>query len=215
MNLEIISKNSIFDNIPEEELPDLLNEISHRFASYKSGEVVIRTGDLFQEIGIVISGHLLAINVSEAGNKNIINNIVENQVFGEALSASEITESPFDIVCKLDAEVFFLSYHDLINGSPNLYHQQMMANVLRLIAQKTMKLNYHLIVAGRRKIRDKVMTYLNFQRVIHQNSTFTIDLNREQLAAYLFVDRSALSFTLMKLKSEGVIDYYRNSFIIK
>ena len=215
MNIDILNENPLFENIPSGELPDLLNTISHRFVTYKKDEVVFDLGDTVQEIGIVLSGHLIVVNESEAGNWNIINNIITNQVFGEALSASEVKESPFAAICKDEAEVLYISYADLIANTKNPYHQQMITNVLRLVANKAMRMNYHLIVAGRRKIRDKLMTYLYIQKNLHQNSTFTINLNREQLAAYLFVDRSALSFTLMKLKREGVLDYYRNSFILK
>ena len=215
MNVDILSKNKIFENIPIEKYPDLLAHISHRFVNFKKGDFVLKAGDTVREIGIILSGHLLVVNECETGSQSIINNIVTNQVFGEALSASQINESPFAIVCKEDTEILLLSYQDLITNTADPYHQQMVANVLKLIANKTMQMNYHLIVTSRRKIRDKLLTYLNLQKTIHQNSTFTIDLNREQLAAYLFVDRSALSFALMKLKREGVLDYYRNSFILK
>ena len=215
MNIDILSENPIFDNIPKEEFPTLLTWLSHRFASYKKGDIVLQAGETLTEIGIVLSGHLLVINECEAGNRSILNDILVNHVFGEALSAAEIKESPFSVVCQEDTEILFFSYQDLITNTHDPYHQQMIANVLKLIATKAMRMNYHLIVAGRRRIRDKLLTYLNLQKALNQSSTFTIDLNREQLAAYLFVDRSALSYTLMKLKSEGVLDYYRNSFVLK
>ncbi len=44
-----------------------------------------------------------------------------------------------------------------------------------------------------------------------QNSTFKIPLGRQQMADYLNVERSALSKEF-KMKSEGLIDYHKNTF---
>ncbi len=42
-----------------------------------------------------------------------------------------------------------------------------------------------------------------------------IPFNRQQLADYLCIDRSAMSNELSKMKKEGLIDYKKNTFWIK
>ena len=46
-------------------------------------------------------------------------------------------------------------------------------------------------------------------------AVFEIPFNRQQLADYLSVDRSALSTELGKLKAEGLLDFDRSSFKMK
>ena len=41
---------------------------------------------------------------------------------------------------------------------------------------------------------------------------FDIPFDREAMAGYLNADRSALSRELSRMKSEGIIDYYRSTF---
>ena len=90
-----------------------------------------------------------------------------------------------------------------------------MANLAQLLAEKVMTMNFRLVTAAQRKTRDKLLAYLYQQKQVQKSTTLTLALNREQLADYLFVDRSALSAVLMKLKKEGVLDYHKNIFILK
>ena len=215
MNYQKLKKHPLFHGIPEADFPEMLDGLIHRLHQYQRGDMVLSYGDSLSEIGFLLSGQLIVISESEEGSNNIVQNILPNQIFGEALTASRTEESPFSIYCLEDSEVFYLQYQNLIDGINNRYHQQLIANLTNLRANKIMRMNYHLIVTSRRKLRHKLLAYLYLQKAINHNSTFTISLNREQLAAYLFVDRSALSYVLMKLKSEGVLDYYRNSFTLK
>ena len=43
---------------------------------------------------------------------------------------------------------------------------------------------------------------------------FNIPFDRQQLADYLNLERTALSKELSKMKADGLIDYYKNSFKI-
>ena len=63
-------------------------------------------------------------------------------------------------------------------------------------------------------IRNKVLSYLSFMKLETQNSTFKIPFDRQQMADYLNVERSALSKELSKMKSEGLIDYHKNTFTV-
>jgi CRP-like cAMP-binding protein len=46
-------------------------------------------------------------------------------------------------------------------------------------------------------------------------STFDLQMNREALADYLNVSRPSMSRELGRMKDEGVIDFYRSSFVVK
>ena len=69
-------------------------------------------------------------------------------------------------------------------------------------------------ILSRRTTREKVLSYLSTEAARHGSSSFRIPLDRQALADYLAVDRSALSLVLSKLKSEGIIDYDRNAFCL-
>jgi CRP-like cAMP-binding protein len=65
---------------------------------------------------------------------------------------------------------------------------------------------------SKRTTRAKLMSYLSAQAVKAKSRSFTIPFNRQELADFLFVDRSALSTELGKLRDEGVISFSKSSF---
>ena len=86
--------------------------------------------------------------------------------------------------------------------------------MLRLIAEKNLMLQNHMEILGLKTIRTKFLRYIESFGA-RQGREFTIPLNREELANYLCVERSALSHELMKMKREGLIGYRKNVFLIK
>ena len=88
----------------------------------------------------------------------------------------------------------------------------MIKNALRILAEKNLFLDNKLYYISHKTIRDRIQSYLEDQESLHDSNEFEISFNREQLADFLCVDRSALSRELSHMKKEGIIDYKRNWF---
>jgi CRP-like cAMP-binding protein len=63
-------------------------------------------------------------------------------------------------------------------------------------------------------IRARVMSYLNSVSLQKGRKEFDIPFDRQQLADYLGVDRSAMSNELSKMQRDGLISYKRNEFTL-
>ena len=50
---------------------------------------------------------------------------------------------------------------------------------------------------------------------IFGNHRFQIPFDRQQMADYLNLDRSALSKELSRMKKEGILDFHKNEFVLK
>lgn len=81
-----------------------------------------------------------------------------------------------------------------------------------MIAKKNIILNKKVDLMAKKTIREKVLAYLSSQALVNNSKIFNIPYNRNQLAEYLGVDRSALSSELSKMQKDGLISYYRNTF---
>ncbi len=215
MSIHLLLQHPLFHNFSEAQLRDFLSAFSHSYRNYQKNDILLQCGDNMPNIGILLSGSLLVYNIDESGYSNIVNEIFPPQSFGEALVAAGIAESPFSIRAIKDCRVFYLAYQDLITRNNSVYYPLLMANLAQLLAEKVMTMNFRLVTAAQRKTRDKLLAYLYQQKQRQKSSTITLPLNREQLADYLFVDRSALSAVLMKLKKDGLLDYHKNIFTIK
>ena len=63
-----------------------------------------------------------------------------------------------------------------------------------------------------RSPRQTLMLYLSNLARDKGASTFSLPFNRQQMADFLSVDRSALSAELSKMKKDGLIDYHKDQF---
>ena len=75
-----------------------------------------------------------------------------------------------------------------------------------------MNLSRKIFHTASKTIRGRLLSYLSYQAVRSGRRSFTIPFNRQQLADYLNVDRSALSNELSKMQKEGMLKVDRSHF---
>ena len=86
------------------------------------------------------------------------------------------------------------------------FHNRLVKNLLTVVARQNIRLSSKIQVMSQRTTREKLMTYLLGQAKIAGKAEFTIPLDRQALADYLGVERSAMSAELSKLRKEGILD---------
>jgi len=85
-------------------------------------------------------------------------------------------------------------------------------NLFFAISEKNRKLVQKLGHMSKRSTREKLISYLSEESKKQNSSDFTVPFNRQQLADFLSVDRSAMSNELCKMRDEGMIEFNKNSF---
>ena len=83
---------------------------------------------------------------------------------------------------------------------------------MQAVAQKNLFLNQKLDITGRRTTREKLMAYLLRQAKEAGSPRFTIPFDRQALADYLGVERSAMSAELSAMQKEGILKTQRSRF---
>ncbi|MCL2318507.1 MAG: Crp/Fnr family transcriptional regulator, partial [Treponema sp.] len=182
----------------------------------KRGRIVLRAGDKPDFTGIVLSGLLHILREDYDGNRSIITPIVQGESFAEVLSCAGISESPVTVITAADSAVMLLRFSrilDVCTGSCS-FHKQLITNMLRLIAGKNLFLQNRIEILSLKSVRARVMIYLE-SFIPEQGRNIKIPFNREEMADFLGVERSALSHELAKMKKDGLIDYRKNSFKLK
>jgi len=87
-------------------------------------------------------------------------------------------------------------------------------NMLTIAARKSLNLSRRIMHTSSKSIRGRLLSYLSFQATQHGCREFDIPFNRQQLADYLSVDRSAMSNELSKMQRDGIITVDRNHFVL-
>ena len=212
--LEIIKQCPLFAGIEDSNLRALLDCLMAVRRSYKKNEFVFSAGDAVGSVGIVLSGGVHVLQEDYWGNRAILAHIPPGGLFGEAFSCAEIDSIPVSVVAVEKTEILFIDYKRIITScsSSCVFHLALIKNMMKLLAQKNIMLTQKMEIVTHRTTRERLLAYLSAQAIKAGKSRFTIPFNRQQLADFLSVERSAMSAELSKMQSDGLIRTDRSDF---
>lgn len=214
MNYNFLSTTVLFQGMSEEDIQFILKCLSTEEKSFPKGSAVYHAGEIVHSLGIVLSGAVYVENDDIWGNKSILDYVEPGEVFAETYAC--IPEEPLmvNVVAAEICEILFINTRRLLSPcSENCsYHSRLLRNLLTISAQKNLNLSNRIFLTSSKSIRGRLLSYLSFQATRLGVYEFNIPFNRQQLADYLNVDRSALSSELSKMQKEGILTYHKNHF---
>lgn len=205
---------SLFDGIENGEMEQLLLCLGGRHAIYDEGEYILLAGDRADQVGLVLSGSVLVFSDDFWGNRTILAHVERGGLFGEAFSFARVEALPVSVKAAEKTEVLFINCERIITVCPSAceFHTRLVRNMLKILAEKNMTLTQKIGHMGKRTTREKILSYLSEQAKKAGGNSFSIPLNRQEMADYLAVDRSAMSKELGRLREEGQISFHKNRF---
>ncbi|MDF2568118.1 MAG: cyclic nucleotide-binding protein [Oscillospiraceae bacterium] len=214
--IPVLKKCALFENMNEDELSSVLECLAPTTSTYQKDEIILLAGEQISSVGIVVSGLAQIVREDINGAVNLITDISEGDLFGEAFACAQIGHVPVTILTPIGCTVLFVKFDKIIKNCPSScnFHSQLIKNMLFILASKNIFLNEKNEILSCRTTKEKLIAYLSFQAQKSQKAEFTIPFNRDELANYLSVNRSALSRTLSEMKEEGSIDFDKNRFKI-
>lgn len=214
--IPILKQTKLFAGIGEGEIDGMLECLEARQHSYKKGEYVFRRGEHLKNITVLVEGSLHIQRDDYWGNHSIINVVNVGEMFGEAYATPDSGEFPNDVVATKDSIVISFDVGRILTvcSSACRFHSKVVQNLFFAISEKNRKLVQKLGHMSKRSTREKLISYLSEEVRIQNNSSFTIPFNRQQLADFLAVDRSAMSNELCKMRDDGLIKFEKNRFTL-
>lgn len=206
----------IFEGIEESEIDRLLNCLQPRVSEYKKNEHISIEKDGIRRIGIVMRGEVMILKENEVGDRVIIGKVKRNGGFGEMLAFSNSDQLNISVMASKDSRILFLTPKQVLGTCAKLCngHKRLIQNMLKIVTKKGVQLNRKIDYLSIKGIRRKISTYLLEQMHESREACFTISLNRKEMAEFLNVSRPSLSREMIKMKEEGMIDFYKASFKI-
>lgn len=212
----ILDRISLFDGITNIERTSLLNCLQANTKTFVKNQIVLQAQETISYVGIVISGTIQIIKEDLFGNRTIITNITEGNLFGEAFACSKTKTLPVSVLAVTNSVILMFDYKRVLTSCPSScsFHSKLIENMLRILAEKNILLNQKIEYLSKRTTRDKLITYFSAQATEQKSNTFTIPFNRQELADYLCVERSAMSAELSRMKKEGYLTYQKSTFTL-
>jgi CRP-like cAMP-binding protein len=216
MKVSALQKSLLFQGVSESELESLVKCLGARTKSVSKGESIYCAGDFVREIGVVVSGKVYVVKDDAWGNQNIIAEIGEGGVFAEAFACGGVGVLPASVIAASGCEIMFADFQRIITQCSNacVFHGLLIRNIIGILARKNIALQGKIEHITKRTTREKLLSYLSEQARQHGSDSFEISFDRQGLADYLSVERSALSAEMSRLRSEGFINYRKSHFEI-
>ena len=216
MNLRFLGTTLLFKGITENEIEKILPCLKSEEKKYKKGDFIYRTGDQIHSIGILLSGKISIENDDLWGNKTILNMITPGNVFAENYACIPGEQLMLNIVAIEESQILYLDMTQLLTvcGNHCDFHNKLIRNLLTISAQKNLNLSRRSFHTAAKTIRARLLSYLSYEATKQGSYEFDIAFNRQQLADYLNLDRSALSNELSKMTKEGLLSTRQNHFIL-
>ena len=214
--IPVLKRTKLFAGVAEEEIGAMLSCLDARLHEYKKGEYVLRQGEHMSFITVLVDGELHIQRDDYWGNRAIIIPIAVGEMFGEAYIAPESGALLNDVVAVEDSAVIFFDVKRIITvcSSACRFHSMVVQNLFFAMSEKNRKLVQKLGHMSKRSTREKLISYLSEESKRQNSARFTIPFNRQQLADFLSVDRSAMSNELCKMRDEGLLRFEKNSFTL-
>ena len=212
MNLK---NHPLVPGLSESDLDQLYHAACMRSQFFEKNQTVFHAGDRICEVGIVQTGNVHIEMIDLWGNKSILSSIAPGQIFAETYA---ICRKPLlvDVTAAAPCEILFLNLEFLARSfsEPGSRRDAIMQNLFAICVRKNLILSNRIFCTTPKTVRGRLLVYLSSESAKAGSTSFTIPFDRQGMADYLNLDRSALSKELGRMKKDGILDFKKNHFIL-
>ena len=184
--------------------------------TYKKGAVILPEGMPTEQLGVVLSGRVIIEMGDVWGNNSVLSSIGPGGVFAEAYACVPGDPLMVNVTAAEDTRALLLNIRRVLEPCANVCprHARLVRILLTRCSEKNLQLSRRVLHTGPKSIRKRLLSY--FSECIKRTGSYSFDIpyNRQQLADYLSVERSALSNELSLMRRDGLIRYEKNHFAV-
>ena len=214
MNYQFLTNTMLFRGTTTEEAKEMLSCLGAYEKQFRKGEMIYRAGECVESMGLILTGSVNIAIDDLWGNSTILGHAEPGQLFAETYACIPGEPLLVNVTASENSSILFLNASKLLTTCKNAcpFHNKLVQNLLQIQASKNLALSRRSVHTAPKSIRGRLISYLTEQARHNGSYQFTIPFNRQQLAEYLGVDRSAMSNELSKMQNDGILNYEKNHF---
>ena len=216
-DLELLTGSPIFNGVENKDREALLSCLKIYSRAYRKGEYIRLEHDNIQDVGIVLKGTVHMLKEDVWGHQTLLAYMGPGELFGETFALLHEQASHVSFLAAAETKVLFLPADRVLNPCKNHcpFHETLSRNFLLLLGKKNLRLMEKIEISSKSSLREKILAYLSIQAQKQGSKYIKIPLNRTEMASYLHANRSAMTRELADMQEEGLIEFDRNTFVIK
>lgn len=215
-NIDFLMKLPIFYNLKKDEIINILKFFNYSKEDFEKNNFIFEIGKPISKIGIILSGEINIIKEDFWGNRNILNKFKSGEIFGEVFALAKVSPNNILVETSQNSKILFLDLTNFSIDNENNSNEilKFLSNIFKISLKKNILFTEKLEHITKKTIREKIISYLSTEALKNKSNSFFIKFDRQELADYLFVERSALSRELSSMKKDGLIEYNKNYFTL-
>ena len=194
-----------FFSINDDDKLKLLKYLEALTYTFNKNEEILKKIKNRNFIGIILEGIIQIIKTDYNGNRTIIEELTDNDIFGSKISS--LSNNEYTITTKDTTKIIIIDYEQLIkSNNTNNYYNKFIKNLLEIIINSINDKNNRIEILTKKTIRNKLLEYFKIVSTKNKSKNIYLPFTFTDLADYLAIDRSAMTRELKNLKEEGFIE---------
>lgn len=211
---DLLKNTLLFRGMNDDEIKTALGTLRGSTKKYRKNQAVLHAGKTTESIGLILSGGVTVESNDLWGNRTVLSHVGPGDFFAETYALTKNEPMLVDVTAGEPSEILFLNISALLETPAERWQMTLTRNLLMISARKNLILSRRSFHTSPKSARSRIQAYLNSVSLQTGSRDFSIPFNRQQMADYLNLDRTALSKELSRMKKEGIIDFWKNHFRI-
>lgn len=209
--LESVEKTGLFRYLKEDSYGRAWETLRMSPRSFVDQQTIYAQGDEVNRVAIVHEGLVKGEKFHEEGTSHLAHMYGNGDAFAFEGAFSGKKTSPLDFISEGRSIIIFFDVNRLY-GCP--FERELIKGFMEIMANDNIKKLYRIETLSQRGMRSRITSYFRILSEKSGSPVITLNMSRQQLAYYLCVNRSALSYELNEMQREGVIKMERRKITL-
>ena len=210
---DVLKQCILFKDMNFKDINTFLKVSNFVIKKYLKENLVVLEDSNCEELGILLKGLLEVQSLYPSGKSLTLIRLKPAEIFGEVILFSKSKNFPSTIKAIEDSEIMFIKKANLMNCLSNCH--RFMENFLTLLSDRLFMLNKKIKMLTMENIRQKIGDFLREEYKKQKTHIIKIPLSRQEMAEHMGIQRPSLSRELSKMREEGIIEFDKDSIVVK
>lgn len=208
-----LGAHPLFRGMSEEEICRFLLSAGAAVCRFAKGDQLRRSTDGVRRMGLLLTGRASLVRDDREGNRCVLSGLQPWDLFGLSSAIAGDLPEGLSVVASTGCTALMMDVPPIPDPEAGA-GQILFRNILTILAERNTELLRKQYFMAQKTLRKKISAYLSEEADAVGKRTFTVGMNRQELADFLGSDRSALCAELSRMQKDGLIAYHGHDFCL-
>ena len=224
--LKQLKRSPLFSNFSDDEVNAVFDIVKARIVKYARGAIVMQVGAKSDEVGVVLQGNLIKYITKKSGARLSEGTLSEGGIFCDHEAYAGVPMR-YSVATVNDVQVLFIKKDSIVDltGTGDAAHKKLINNLVGYMASEVLRMkadtSYLIIKSMRLKLAKLILEKYEIMQANAQDGDKTatpmevdLGMDRNGMAEYLNVSRPSMSREMIRMRDEGIIDFWKGKIKI-